>query len=66
LWESGNLSGDFSPDFPQYHWQASVGAWAGDQSGVGLQQIDLTVSWESRNRQQSLTMSSLAYERQQQ
>ena len=31
LWESGNLSGDFSPDFPQYRWQASVQAWAGDQ-----------------------------------
>ena len=66
LWESGTLSGDFSPDFPQYRWQANVAAWAGDQSGVGLQQIDLTVSWESRNRQQSLTLSSLAYQRQQQ
>jgi len=66
LWENGNLSGDFSPDFPQYHWQANVQPWAGDQSGVGLQQIDLTISWEARNRQQSMIFSSLAYERTQQ
>jgi prepilin-type N-terminal cleavage/methylation domain-containing protein len=66
LWESGNLSGDLSPDFPQYRWQAVAQPWAGDQTGVGMQEIDLTVTWEARNRQQSMMFSSLAYERTQQ
>jgi prepilin-type N-terminal cleavage/methylation domain-containing protein len=66
LWETANLSGDFSPDFPQYHWQATAQAWAGDQTGVGMQEIDLTVSWVARNRQQSMIFSTLAYQRTQQ
>jgi general secretion pathway protein I len=60
-WQQGNLSGDFSPDWPNYQWQATVQSWPGDTSGAGIQQIDLTITWTERNRPESLTLSTLAY-----
>jgi prepilin-type N-terminal cleavage/methylation domain-containing protein len=66
LWHTTNLSGDFSPDWPNYHWQATVTPWGADTSGMGLQQIDLAVTWQERGRQQSLKLSTLAYTRGQQ
>jgi len=60
---STSLSGDFSPDWPQYHWQAQVQPWNQDTSGMGIEQIDLTVSWVDRGRQQSMVLTSLAYPR---
>jgi general secretion pathway protein I len=59
--QSGNLSGDFSPDWPRYQWTATVQAWAGDLTGAGLQQIDLRVSWQDRNRQDSITLTTITY-----
>ena len=60
-WQGGNLSGDFSPDWPRYQWQATVQSWAADTSGAGLQQIDVRVSWVDRNREDSLTLSTIIY-----
>jgi prepilin-type N-terminal cleavage/methylation domain-containing protein len=61
-WQNtNNLSGDFSPDWPNYHWQAAVEPWNLDTSGMGIQQIDLTVSWTERGHQESLTLTTLAY-----
>jgi general secretion pathway protein I len=59
-WQQGTLSGDFSPDWPAYQWQASVQSWPGDTS-AGLQQIDLTVTWTERNHPEALTLTTLAY-----
>jgi prepilin-type N-terminal cleavage/methylation domain-containing protein len=58
-----NLSGDFSPDWPGYQWKATVQPWDQDTSGMGIQEIDLTVSWQERGRAETLTVSTLAYQR---
>lgn len=65
-WQGGQMSGDFGADWPDYHWQASVGNWAQDNTGAGLQQLDVEVTWTSRNRPESLTLSTLTYVRAQQ
>jgi prepilin-type N-terminal cleavage/methylation domain-containing protein len=64
-WESGNLSGDFGADWPNYHWQADVQPWAADTTSAGIQQIDLNVYWTDQGRQQSVTLTTLAYARSQ-
>jgi prepilin-type N-terminal cleavage/methylation domain-containing protein len=58
-----SLSGDFSPDWPGYQWTATVQPWDQDTSGMGINQIDLTVTWQERGQQQSLTLTTLAYPR---
>jgi hypothetical protein len=62
---STNLSGDFSPDWPGYQWKATVQAWDQDTSGMGIQQIDLTVTWQERGGTESLALTTLAYQRSQ-
>ncbi len=61
-WQGGILSGDFSAlGWPQYTWQAAVNPWSLDPTDVGLQEIDLTVSWTARGRTQTITLSTLTY-----
>jgi prepilin-type N-terminal cleavage/methylation domain-containing protein len=60
---STSLSGDFSPDWPQYHWQAEIQPWNQDTSGMGIEQINLTISWADRGRTESMLLTSLAYPR---
>lgn len=65
-WQGGNLSGDFGPGWPDYHWQAVVQAWPDDTTSANLQQIDLKVTWVARGHDDSLTLSTLTYVRGQQ
>lgn len=60
-WTGGSLSGDFGAGWPDYHWQANVYGWAADTTTQSLQQIDLNVTWTSRGRPQSITLSTLAF-----
>jgi prepilin-type N-terminal cleavage/methylation domain-containing protein len=60
------LSADAALDGSQYHWQASVQPWNQDTTTLGIQEIDLTVSWADRGRLQSIVLSSLAYNHEQQ
>jgi Tfp pilus assembly protein PilV len=60
-WQGNALSGDFGADWPQYQWQATVQAWAGDTTGAGLLEIDVRVSWLNRNQMDSTTLSSIMY-----
>ncbi len=62
-WDGGTMSGDFGADFPGYSWSATVGAWDGDVNGVGLQQLDVKVTWADRGQQSAATVSSLVYVR---
>jgi prepilin-type N-terminal cleavage/methylation domain-containing protein len=62
-WNTGNRSGDFGSDWPGYRWDAEVSNWANDTQGVGLQQLDVTVYWTARGRNESLMISSLVYVR---
>jgi prepilin-type N-terminal cleavage/methylation domain-containing protein len=63
VWSSGGLSGDFGADWPGYRWSAAVSPWINDTQNVGLEQLDVTVTWSARNKSQSLTVSGLVYTR---
>ena len=54
-WQSGNLSGDFAPDHPEFRWSVELAAW----QTTTLQQLDLHVFWNSRGWEQSVTVSTL-------
>jgi hypothetical protein len=62
-WQTGPLSGDFSPDWPDYRWEATLQSYVNDTSGQNVQEIDLSVFWTNRNRQESVSLSTLAYAR---
>jgi prepilin-type N-terminal cleavage/methylation domain-containing protein len=64
-WQGGVMQGDFGPDWPDYHWQATSSAWAADTSTSSLQEIDLKVFWKADSREDSVTVSTLAYARNQ-
>jgi hypothetical protein len=57
LWQGGVLSGDFAPDQPEYRWVGQVVNW----QTTSLRQIDVRVSWDSRGREHSVTLSTLVY-----
>jgi prepilin-type N-terminal cleavage/methylation domain-containing protein len=60
-WQNGNLQGDFGADWPGYSWQAVVQPWPLDTTTQSVQEIDLKVTWIDRNRENSMTVSTLAY-----
>jgi len=60
-WQNGNESGNFASPWQQYSWSSNVYAWPEDTTGMGLQEIDLTVSWKDFGHTQSLTVSTVAY-----
>lgn len=62
-WQNGNLSGDFGTDWPAFRWEANVQPWAQDTTDASIQQIDLSVFWTDLGKQQSVTLSTLAYVR---
>lgn len=61
-WETGNQSGTFAPNWPDYRWEAGVVAWSTSSSGqssTSLQQVDVRVLWTARTREDSITLSTL-------
>ena len=62
-WQTAALSGQFDGNFSDYRWDATVSTWDQDTSGENIQQIDLKVTWTSRNKPESLTLSTLTYVR---
>ncbi len=62
-WQNGAAGGDFGTDWPDYRWDETVAPWQGDTTGAGIQQIDVKVTWTASGRDDSLTVSSLAYPR---
>jgi len=62
-WQNSVLAGDFGQDWPEYRWQATVEAWPLDTTSASIQEIDLRVTWMARGREDSLTVSTLAYAR---
>ncbi len=56
-WQTGDLSGDFSPDYPNYQWQASVTEW----DELDMMQLQLNVTWASRGTQREVVLSTLIY-----
>lgn len=56
-WETGDKSGDFGKDRSGYRWAAEVSDW----TDPTVRRLQLTVFWQSRNRQRSVTLSTLVY-----
>ncbi len=56
-WKSGNTSGDFGTDWPNYHWSVEINDWI----QASLSQLDLNVYWYAQGREQSLTLTTLVY-----
>jgi len=56
-WQSGSRAGDFGSDWPGYRWTVEASNW----TDAIVSQIDLTVHWQSRGRDRSVTLSTLAY-----
>jgi len=54
-WSTTVVSGDFSPDYPQYQWTCQT-----SPRDYGLTEIVLTVTWIERGSQRSLSLSTLA------
>ena len=50
-------AGDFGADWPDFNWTAEVS----DFSGTTLKSLDVTVSWRQRNKDHSVTLSTLVY-----
>jgi Tfp pilus assembly protein PilV len=53
---SGTLSGDFSPEYPEYSWMA-----ASTVRDVYLQEVMVVVTWVDATGEQSFTLSSIIY-----
>jgi len=56
-YQNGNLTGDFSPDFPQYRWTANILDW----TDPNVEQLDVHVLWTSRGADQDVFLSTLVY-----
>jgi type II secretion system protein I len=61
--QNPNLTGEEEQDGFNYNWQATVTPWNQDTSSMGIQDIDLTMKWTEGGRNESMTVSSLAYNR---
>ena len=62
-WQSGQTSGDFGSDWPEFHWNATISSWQYDTTNAGLQQIDLEVTYKFRNTDEAVKVSTLTYVR---
>ena len=51
-------AGDFAPDQPEYRWTAVLTDY---DAALELKQLDIEVTWSSRVRQRSITLSTLVY-----
>ncbi len=56
-WQNGDLVGDFYPDWPDYRWSAEVRDW----EGITLRQVDVRVEWTTRQKERSVTLSTVIY-----
>ena len=56
-------SGEIDQGSIQYYWQATVAPWNQDTTSMGIQDIDLTMKWSAGGHAESMTLSSLAYNR---
>ena len=60
-WASGTLSGDFSPEQPEYTWQCLTAT-----RDYGLTEIAVRVAWLDRGQPRQLTVATLASQAQNQ
>lgn len=56
-WQTASMNGDFSPDYPEYTWDANVGDW----EELNMQQLQVVVHWSSRGVARDVTLNTLVY-----
>ena len=61
--QNGNSSGDFGGQWPGYRWEADIQNWSQDNTSMGIQEIDLKISWDDLGSPRTITLSTLAYPR---
>jgi hypothetical protein len=49
------MSGDFGTDYPDFRWTAQEADW----DGSTVRQLDVTVLWRNRQKDRSVTLSTL-------
>lgn len=54
-WKTSQKAGDFGDDWPGYRWTAEVSSW----SDSTMSQLDVTVFWQARGKERSVTLSTL-------
>ena len=54
---SSSLTGQFDDEYEDYEWVVDVSDW----SGANVKQVDVFVTWQQRNRQREIQVSTLVY-----
>ena len=66
-YQNGVLAGDFSPDWPDYRWEAHLqpiqNSSYSSTGGATLQELNLQVLWQGGGKPDSLTLSTFVYKR---
>jgi prepilin-type N-terminal cleavage/methylation domain-containing protein len=57
-WQYGAAGGDFGEDWPEYHWTAASGNWPSDPT---MTQLELHVTWVSRQQDHEMVLTTLIY-----
>ena len=61
-WSSGGLAGDVEQGSRSYHWESTVQSWTADGAATTLHEVGVTVTWSSRGRPRTLTVTTLMYD----
>ncbi len=56
-WQYASLAGDFGGDWPEFRWKAETWDWDG---GV-MRELSVTVLWQQRRKERSVSLSTLVY-----
>jgi type II secretory pathway pseudopilin PulG len=57
-WQYGATGGDFGEDWPDYHWTGASGNWPSDSS---MTQLEVHVTWTSRQQDYEVVLTTLIY-----
>lgn len=57
LSEIADMSGDFSPDLPEYRWTAVIADW----DGAAVRELSVEVNWTFRGSERSVALATLVY-----
>jgi general secretion pathway protein I len=61
-WQSNAGGGDFGDDGPGFKWQSSTSQWNDpDLTVQNLSEVDVTVTWNARRVDHTVTVSTLVY-----
>jgi prepilin-type N-terminal cleavage/methylation domain-containing protein len=56
-WQTGEVEGDFSPEWPDYRWSVELSDW----QDPAMQEITVNVTWTQRGTQREVSVTTLTY-----